>query len=220
MPGEVAEATTVVWMDEKTVNRLARGPYRAYFLPDQKWIEPPRVPTEAVPIGTIDFTPPQAGARKGLASISFVVPDVPTASYGISYCNDPCTIATVGDLTGGWIRVADDAEEAQLLAEREEAGWKASALEWKLKRAQRQIDRLTGEAEAVGVQAAELRADVLGLTRRLDAAAGRGDAGPDAIPILAAGLGGLALGLFLRRRRRVPDPSPVEEAERILERIS
>ncbi|MGH2710396.1 MAG: hypothetical protein ACRDH9_04220 [Actinomycetota bacterium] len=210
-PGQLAEAVAQIWLGRKDVASLEEGPFYAYLLPSGAWIRPPRIPPSAVPIGEIAFA--QTGPKKGTASVSFVVPQVGSASYGIYYCNDPCEIATVGDLTGGWIRVARSAEEAHLLDERERFERRADALEFRLERAKRQVEKL-GEAapRSVETSAGMLGSTEITVSRRFGG-----------LSLLWAGLAGLALGslIGLRRvkaRRSVPSPaSPVEEAEQILE---
>lgn len=220
-PGETATATTAVWFGKRDVARLDRGPYEAYLLPTDHWIKPPRIPSGAIHVGTIEFTPPLHG-HKGLATLSFTVPDVPSASYGVYYCNDPCRIAAVGDLTGGWIRIAEDAEESRLLAERERFEWKNSSLEWRLGRARKQIDRLTAESVSASEDATRLAREAENLREQLAIARDRDRGNLDPVGLTLAGLAGLLLGWLFGRRGRsyVGRPgSPVLEAERILERV-
>ena len=229
-PGGEAEASTVVWMGEKDVRRLEQGPYLAYLVPGDRWIEPPRIPADAIQVGAIEFTPPKDdgvitrrerayGGQKGSATVTFTVPDVPTDSYSVYYCNDPCTISTIGDLIGGWIRIAEDAEESQLLAARERFEWKNSSLEWRLKRARKQLDRLEAESLSAAPDDTAPRT-IADLQRRL--ARGESEGAQFSTPVLLLGIA-IGLALALRRRRKEPrrsfprSGSPVEEAERILE---
>jgi hypothetical protein len=211
-PGQLAEAVTYIWLGRKDVATLEEGPFHAYLLPANTWIDPPRVPPSAIPIGEITFA--QTGPREGTASLSFVVPEVESASYGIFYCNVPCEIATVGDLTGGWIRIARSAEEARLLGERERFERKAEALEFRLKRAQRQAEHVVEEPQPVEKAPGMLGSAEIVAERQFGW-----------ISLLLAAILGLGLGLLLGRGRskihlrRFPrTATPVEEAEQILER--
>lgn len=214
LSGEEIEGTTVVWLGKKDVRALQEGPYFAYLVPDGKWIKPPNIPAGAIRVGTVDFR--MINEKKAVATLSFVVPDLPSGRYGLPYCNDPCTRASVGDLYVDSILVARDAEAGTLLVQSEEAEARAASFEWRLKRAKRQITRLEKATGAVQQDAANLRGDLAVL--RLRAANEGDDAG------LAGWLGiataGMAAGyLIARLRRRRTPASPVREAERILERV-
>lgn len=210
-PGDVAEATAVVWMGEKDVRRLEEGPYIAYLVPGDRWIEPPRIPAGSIQAGVVEFTPPEDdgvttrrerayGGQKGLATVTFTVPDVPTDSYSVYYCNDPCTTSTIGDLIGGWIRIAEDAEESQLLAQRERFEWKNSSLEWRLKRARKQLDRLEAE-RLVAAPDDTTPSTIADLQRRLAREESVG--APISTSTLLLGIAiGIALALVMRRRRK------------------
>lgn len=202
--GTDVRGATVVWMSGKDPRALERGPFYAYLLPEGRWIRPPKIPAGAIQVGTLEFR--WLTDRKTAATLSFTVPDVPSGRYGLHYCNDPCTRAAIGDLYGGSVLVARDAEVGGLLLEREKLQTQASSARWLYKRAQRQMAKLE-DAAADWEQA---RGDLI--AQELQGCPGPGcDATPGpsteprslgVIPLVAAGAGGFVLGLVVRRRRR------------------
>jgi hypothetical protein len=216
--GEEIQGSTVVWLGKKDVQALQDGPYYAYLVPDGKWIKPPNVPAGAIRVGTVDFR--MITEKKAVATLSFVVPDLPSGRYGLPYCNEPCTRAGIGDLYAGSVLVARDAEVGALLVQAENADAKAASAQWRLKRAKRQIGRLEADLATAEGAAAELSGRVADLEERSRLASQADEAGPGVGPWLGAASGGIAVGFLVgRRRRRSPGGSPVQEAERILERV-
>ncbi|HEY3209014.1 MAG TPA: hypothetical protein VGL18_04380 [Actinomycetota bacterium] len=112
-PGEQAYGKTEfsAEVDAKT-GRVADGPYFAYLLHSDRFIEPPHVPSNAIRLGQVRMRPLNDGIWE--ASIRFLVPNVRPGSYTVSVCNDPCRDAFVGDLVGAWIFVAASAEQAKM----------------------------------------------------------------------------------------------------------
>jgi hypothetical protein len=104
--GDRAVGETVFWISEKDRHLLDRTFY-AYLIPGQKWIEPPRIPDGAIPLGPVTLG--------GLARTSFTVPEVAPGAYSVGICDRPCRHSFVGDLMGGWITVVASEEEARLL---------------------------------------------------------------------------------------------------------
>jgi hypothetical protein len=110
VPGEVVSAETTFSTQVKKSGRIDDGPYHAYLLSSDRWIQPPRIPDDAVPIGRITTTSPRSGAAT--ARITFTVPQIQPGPYTLTICNLPCTRATLGDLVGGSFSVASTKEEA------------------------------------------------------------------------------------------------------------
>ena len=204
--GTEVRGATVVWMSGKDPRKLERGPFYAYLLPEGRWIRPPKIPTGAIQVGTLEFR--WLTDRKTAATLSFTVPDLPSGRYGLHYCDDPCTTAAIGDLYGGSVLVARDPEVGALLLEKEKLQTQASRARWRYKRAQRQI----GKLEDATADWERARADLIAQVAELQGCPGPGcgaTPGPSAeqgssglAPILAAGVGGFVLGLASRRRRR------------------
>jgi hypothetical protein len=105
VPGDHAVGETGFWTSEKDRHLLDRT-WHAYLIPGHGWIEPPRIPDAAVPIGTVTLS--------GLARVSFIVPDVEPGGYTVGICDRPCRHSYVGDLGGGWISVVESRQEARL----------------------------------------------------------------------------------------------------------
>lgn len=213
LPEGQVQGTAVVWMGKKDVRALQDGPYHAYLLPEEKWIKPPRIPDGAIRVGTLDFS--WINERKAVATVSFVVPPLPSDRYSLHYCNDPCTEASIGDLYGTSVLIAQDAETGALLLENERFQARAASSKWRLQKARRQLEKLEQAADG---QASEIEpADPQAV--RVNAAP-TGSAG-DVIAWVGAAGAGMAAGFFVGRRRRRPTPyrSPVRQAERILERV-
>jgi hypothetical protein len=72
------------------------GPYVAYLLPANRWIEGRNLP-RAIPLGELVVTGSNGSYR---ARVEFRVPNVAGGLYHVQYCNDPCTIDGLGDLIG------------------------------------------------------------------------------------------------------------------------
>lgn len=100
VPAEVA-IVQGTFSESTTGEASAKGPYIAYLLPANRWIQGHRVPEAAIPVDQVMITPTNGDVF--LARVEFRVPDLPAGLYHIQYCNDPCTGYTVvglGDLIG------------------------------------------------------------------------------------------------------------------------
>jgi hypothetical protein len=192
-------------MSGKDPRRLEQGPYYAYLLPDGRWIKPPKLPSGAIRVGTVDFR--WLTDRKTAATVSFSVPDVPSGRYGLHYCNDPCTTAAIGDLYAGSVLVARDAEVGALLLDNEKLQAHASSAQWRFKRAKRQIAKLE-EAAAVDGADTDAAARIAELQAQLrDAREQPADEQAGTLPWLV-GAGALGAGFVTGRTRRRSDPMP------------
>jgi hypothetical protein len=47
----------------------------------------------------------RTGYGDWLARVDFTLPDLPPGVRMLEFCNDPCTVSTMGELTFGWFRV-------------------------------------------------------------------------------------------------------------------
>ena len=97
VPAQVATVRGTFW-EGSTGELIADGPYFAYLLPANRWIQGQRVPEAAIPVGQVMIT--RMDAHAFLARVEFRVPDLPAGLYHIQYCNDPCTVYGLGDLIG------------------------------------------------------------------------------------------------------------------------
>jgi hypothetical protein len=97
VPAQVAIVRGTFW-EGSTGEAIADGPYIAYLLPADRWIQGHRVPEAAIPVGQVMIT--RMDGHGFLARVEFRVPDLPAGLYHIQYCNDPCTVYGLGDLIG------------------------------------------------------------------------------------------------------------------------
>ncbi|HYY09279.1 MAG TPA: hypothetical protein VFA25_11820 [Actinomycetota bacterium] len=89
------------------------GPFIAYLLPANRWIEGRNLPKAAIPVGELVISGGNGSYR---ARIEFRVPNVSGGLYHLQYCNDPCTIDGLGDLIGSQsFAVGATRTEARLL---------------------------------------------------------------------------------------------------------
>ena len=97
VPAQVAIVQGTFW-EGAGEEAIADGPFFAYLLPTNRWIQEHRVPEAAIPVGQVMIT---LTNRHGyVARVEFRVPDLPADLYHIQYCNDPCTVPWIGDLMG------------------------------------------------------------------------------------------------------------------------
>jgi hypothetical protein len=147
VPGQAVVGSTQFSDGIEGQGRVAEGPYFAFLLRGERFIDPPRVPRNAIRLGRVRMH--RFGNDIWEASLRFVVPDVGPGSYTVSLCNDPCRNAFVGDLMGAWISIAASAEQAKMknlearIEERvTQQMWDATA------GFQEQLDALRGEVAA------------------------------------------------------------------------
>jgi len=152
--GQIARARTEFFAgDLEGAGPLDGRVYSAYLLPRSRdigfgMITPPTIPTGAIRLGALDVEGPfekPDGYPYGIASLTFSVPDVPTGSYSIGFCDDPCTYGTVGWLAWGYLTIVHTPLEGRLL--RREAGLEArvDALERTLRLAERDSAAVVAE---------------------------------------------------------------------------
>jgi hypothetical protein len=97
VPAQVAIVQGTFW-EGSTGEAIADGPYIAYLLPANRWIQGHSVPEAAIPVGQVTIT--RMAGHGFLTRVEFRVPDLPADLYHIQYCNDPCTVYGLGDLIG------------------------------------------------------------------------------------------------------------------------
>jgi hypothetical protein len=111
-PGERVFGRTQFGDGDQGQGRVADGPYFAYLVRGDRFIEPPDLPRDAVRLGQVRMH--RIGGGIWEASIRFVVPNVRPGTYTVSLCNDPCRNAYVGDLMGAWISIAASVGQAKI----------------------------------------------------------------------------------------------------------
>jgi hypothetical protein len=208
--------------------RVSDGPYFAYLVPGFRWFEKPgSVPDYAVPLGPITIQPATGNYCCWVASLTFTVPDLPPGRYSIEYCNDPCTVNGIGDLLGGSFWIADNQEEARLLARIDRLEAKAESLK-RIKRDLREAEAELADLQGAEAELAEVRDHYYELVSDLRAA--RAQDAPTQVEIpeptarslapaaWALGLAALVVGAFVRRRLgrlAVPDVVPDELVQQV-----
>jgi hypothetical protein len=110
--GQIVVGKTQFDLASNEAGRVFDGPYFAYLLRGERWIEPPHLPRDAIRVGQVEMS--RAANGFWWASVRFVVPKVPPGQYMVSLCNDPCRSSNVGDLVGAWIFIANSAEQAKI----------------------------------------------------------------------------------------------------------
>jgi hypothetical protein len=197
--GDRAVGETVFWISGKDRHLLNRTFY-AYLIPRRQWIDPPRIPAGAVPVGQVTLG--------GLARVSFTVPDVAPGGYSVGICDRPCRHSLVGDLMGGWITIVGSEEEARLLPVIDRLKNRLDRARWdaiqKARKNQKRFAELNqwieGLDEEIDQAREELGARLVALERRPQAESGSGafDRAGWAVAVLAVA----ALALVSARRRR------------------
>jgi hypothetical protein len=121
--------------------RMEDGPYVAYLLPRNQWIQSYTVPESAIRAGVLRIT--RASRHLFHARLEFTVPEVPAGFYHVQYCNDPCTVNGIGDLLGSdSIAIAATRAQARAFVLAERLRWKAEAASDARRHAEAEIDRL------------------------------------------------------------------------------
>jgi hypothetical protein len=153
LPGQTAVLRGAFAVNRlKGTGRIDDGPYYAYLLAGSSlygMIDPPRIPNGAIRLGVVRFGPVtegDAGYRYSKGSVTFTVPDVASANYAVSFCNDPCRSSTIGWLGFGRITIVHTALEAQLLDARDSLKSKLRAAWFHLRRNEKQVDALNAGA--------------------------------------------------------------------------
>ena len=172
--GHIAEVSQQFFAGKlKGAGSLDAGPYYAYLLVDSKgtgfgMIDPPKVPEGAIPLGTLGIHGPVVrsdGYPYGVASLRFRVPDVPTGTYSIGFCDDPCVHSSIGWLAWGTITIAHTPYEGRLMTHLAEAEQRASAAELRARRSERATEHLRRTLEATRTRLAGARTALEAATR-------------------------------------------------------
>lgn len=167
-PGELATGRVEFTEVERT-GTVEDGPYTAYLLAEPGgWLEPGSISPSAIPLGAVEISDPRSTWGDGVATISFVVPDIASGGYTIQICSAGCE-TSLGDITFGWIEVYHTPLEASLAKRLERAGERVDAV-------RRLLRRETGRNEALEARAGRSDVAVRTIARELAAADARADA--------------------------------------------
>jgi hypothetical protein len=206
LAGDRAVGQTVFWIPRKDVKLLDRTFY-AYLIPKRRWIEPPRIPAGAIPLGPISLG--------GLARVSFTVPEVAPGGYTVGICDRPCRHSYVGDLGGGWITVVSSREEARLLPVIDRVQARLDRIHWNARqKAQKNLRRDTALRSEVAELEESLARAREELGARLVAVEGQSQPASDAFDragwaVAVVAIAALAFVSTRRRKRpEVPAGAP------------
>ena len=135
LPGEQVTGEVSVSIPQGERDLLDRGPFYAYLLPGNAFIEEGRpIPSGAIRVGT--FTVETDGMQTELR-VSFTVPDVTGDYYQVGLCNDPCTVAGFGETVSGSVSIVATAREATLLTQNGKLHARAAGLERDLRKTEK-----------------------------------------------------------------------------------
>jgi hypothetical protein len=205
VPGDRAVGDTLFWIAKEDRHLLDRTFY-AYLIPEMRYIKPPKIPADAVPLGPITLD--------GLARVSFIVPDVSPGEYTVDICDSPCRHSHVGDLFNGSITVVESRQEARLRMVIDRLERDLRREDGRLMAQGRQADR---RAKLLHEQITDLRATTEKWERRqawLETRLAQLEREPTGLTFDRAGwavavlaIAALALSVW-RRRRRSPAAAP------------
>jgi hypothetical protein len=233
--GEVASVRSQFFAGELEGSGPLDGrTYHAYLLPQSRdelfgMIDAPTVPSGAIRLGPVDVSGPIVAADGypyAVASLSFAVPDVPSGTYAIGFCDDPCTYSTIGWLAWGRIRIVHTRYEGTLLRRLDRDVMQDYRRRIDLRRAERAAEEMREELGQVRDELRSLRQGSIEATtptelRPTTAVVRHAAAGESSVTWWIALLGcalGLAAGVAIGRRRApaivVPDTVPDDLVER------
>ena len=220
LPGQTARFEGYVSIPRAKQDLIERGPFYVFVVPPRtSVIEGRPIPAEAVRAGTVSIERDRGSVFELRGS--FVVPELAGRSYGLSVCNDPCTISGFREPLTGTISIVATAREGELLTEVS----RLNGRNWSLRRQVRKAERANLEIRALLTDAEIARSALASRVRELESIGQQ--VPPAATPrpllpgwsavVLASGCSGWRSRSLVRRRRRlepgVPDPiaAPVIE---------
>jgi hypothetical protein len=194
--------------------RADSGPFIAYLMKGNTYIDAPQVPDGAIPVGPMTITHIDSGTW--LARMEFTLPEVPPGGYSIGYCNDPCTSSSLGELMGGWFDVLASGQDVSNYLLRERLEQATRSFRHRIRAADRQVSALEGQLGMLRDENRRLEVRVAGLER-----ASKSE--PLPTPGFPAPIGWILVALtvlfglvaFRPRRRGAlsPDPPTIERIE-------
>lgn len=220
LPGQTARVEGYVSIPRAKQDLVERGPFYVFVVPPRTAvIEGRPIPAEAVRAGTVSIE--QERGRTFELRGSFVVPQLAGRSYGLSVCNDPCTISGFREPITGTISIVATAREGELLTEVS----RLNGRNWSLRRQVRKGERANLEIRALLTDAEIARSALASRVRELESVGQQVPpaATPRPLPpawsavVLGVGLLGLALALAVRGRRRLEPGVPDHIAAPLIE---
>lgn len=209
LPGEVVTGELYVSIPKKHLDLLDRGPFYAYLLSGNDFIEAGRpLPAGAIRVGTFVV---EKAATDAELSVTFTVPEVAGDYYNVGLCNDPCTLTGFGESVSGSVSIVATAREAKLLSDNGKLRSQFYGVRRDLRKAE---ESAAAKAEALSATLAETDASRQALTSQVqtlendlaaaqaaaEEAAGRPMIDPWAAAAIAVALVAMAWALAWRRR--------------------
>lgn len=221
LPGEQVTGEVYVSIPQDQLDLLDRGPFYAYLLSGNDFIEEGRpIPAGAILVGTFVV---EKAAKQAELSVSFTVPDVMGDYYQVGFCNDPCTLTGFGETISGSVSIVATAREASLLTRNGKVQSQLYDVKRDLRKTEKAADEQAtvasgelAESEASGQaltsQVQTLETDLAAAQAAAEEAAGRPMIDPWAAAAIAVALIAAAWALAWRRRSSGgTDREPVPE---------
>jgi hypothetical protein len=218
----VVAATGVYATDPRRRHLENEGPFYAWLIREGSFRGETRLPESAIRLAPFGIS--WSSKRFAHVRAHLTVPSVPSGTYEVIVCNEPCTFSGFGEYVQGWVTVMQTPDEARLLAVARERKWKGRELAQKVKRMQVEVDTLDAEVAAAASELRErtLRARAAG--SRISALEAGRLTSPESRPVITGWAAGvlaaalIATAVILRRRRSemivVPDTVPDDLLER------
>jgi hypothetical protein len=127
--------------------RAEAGPFTAYIVPGSMWLDSPPIPPSAISVGEMGLA--RSPIRGWVATLDFTLPEVAPGTYSIAFCNDPCTVSVMGELTGGWFQVVPSQDVIPLYESRDRLQERVRALGGKVGMVDRRNDSLAHEVSVL-----------------------------------------------------------------------
>jgi hypothetical protein len=198
LPGEQVTGEVYVSVPRSERHLLDRGPFYAYLLPGNAFIEAGHpIPPGAIRVGTFMVEP--GGGKPTELRVSFTVPQVTGDYYQVALCNDPCTVDGFGETVSGSVSIVATAREATLLTQNGKLHARAAGLERDLRKAEKTAEEQAAvtsaalaeseaEGQALHSQVRSLEADVASAQERAASAEGRIPVEPWAAAVIAVAI--------------------------------
>lgn len=197
LPGQTARVEGYVSIPRAKQDLIERGPFYVFVVPPRTAvIEGRPIPAEAVRAGTVSIE--RDRGRTFELRGSFVVPELAGRSYGLSVCNDPCTISGFREPLTGAISIVATAREGELLTEVS----RLNGRNWSLRRQVRKAERANLDLRTQLAIAVAERSQMATAIRDLESDAARAPRPTTAVPACPPGRPCSWLPLCSRSRSR------------------
>ena len=206
LPGASVSATSLVYVPDRKVDLLERGPFWLYAVPRGSQVAPGR-PIPSAVTALAPLTIRADGKETYELTATFTMPSLPAGEYRVSVCNEPCTLSGFGEPLSGTFFAAQTQAEIDLRTRNEQLAAEVSNLERVARKHAKEFEELELAMVTAQRERDDARLEVVELRERLESAS---LAGVPARPLIdrwtailvALGLVVLAAALVIRRRGR------------------